>query len=335
MIIDCHAHVTAPPQLWAYKATLLAHRGAHGKGRLKITDDDIRTALHTPEIAHLGHLPLLEELGTSRQLVSPRPFQTMHSERPTKLVHWFIEACNNVIHRQCEMYPETFLGVAGLPQCAGEPIEDALPELERCVNELGFVGCLLNPDPYENSGQEAPPLGDKYWYPLYEKLCELDVPASIHSTGSRSERVAYSLHFINEESIAVGGLLNSKVFTDFPDLKIIVPHGGGAVPYQIGRFQSSSLRRGGPSFTEKIRRLYFDTVLYSEGALRLLFETVGADRCLFGAEAPGVGSPINPETGRCMDDIAPIIQGFDWLSDEEKQMIFSGNTIKLFKLNIE
>ncbi|SVB80469.1 uncharacterized protein METZ01_LOCUS233323 [marine metagenome] len=335
MIIDCHAHVTAPPQLWAYKATLLAHRGAHGKGRLKITDDDIRTALHTPEIAHLGHLPLLEELGTSRQLVSPRPFQTMHSERPTKLVHWFIEACNNVIHRQCEMYPETFLGVAGLPQCAGEPIEDALPELERCVNELGFVGCLLNPDPYENSGQEAPPLGDKYWYPLYEKLCELDVPASIHSTGSRSERVAYSLHFINEESIAVGGLLNSKVFNDFPDLKIIVPHGGGAVPYQIGRFQSSSLRRGGPSFTEKIRRLYFDTVLYSEGALRLLFETVGADRCLFGAEAPGVGSPINPETGRCMDDIAPIIQGFDWLSDEEKQMIFSGNTIKLFKLNIE
>ncbi len=335
MIIDCHAHVTAPPQLWAYKATLLAHRGAHGNGRLKITDDDIRTALHTPEIAHLGHLPLLEELGTSRQLVSPRPFQTMHSERPTKLVHWFIEACNNVIHRQCEMYPETFLGVAGLPQCAGEPIEYALPELERCVNELGFVGCLLNPDPYENSGQEAPPLGDKYWYPLYEKLCELDVPASIHSTGSRSERVAYSLHFINEESIAVGGLLNSKVFNDFPDLKIIVPHGGGAVPYQIGRFQSSSLRRGGPSFTEKIRRLYFDTVLYSEGALRLLFETVGADRCLFGAEAPGVGSPINPETGRCMDDIAPIIQGFDWLSDEEKQMIFSGNTIKLFKLNIE
>ncbi len=335
MIIDCHAHVTAPPQLWAYKATLLAHRGAHGKGRLKITDDDIRTALHTPEIAHLGHLPLLEELGTSRQLVSPRPFQTMHSERPTKLVHWFIEACNNVIHRQCEMYPETFLGVAGLPQCAGEPIEDALPELERCVNELGFVGCLLNPDPYENSGQEAPPLGDKYWYPLYEKLCELDVPASIHSTGSRSERVAYSLHFINEESIAVCGLLNSKVFNDFPDLKIIVPHGGGAVPYQIGRFQSSSLRRGGPSFTEKIRRLYFDTVLYSEGALRLLFETVGADRCLFGAEAPGVGSPINPETGRCMDDIAPIIQGFAWLSAEEKQIFFSGHKIQLFKLNIE
>ncbi len=335
MIIDCHAHVSAPPQLWAYKAALLAHRGAHGKGRLKITDDDIRTALNTPEIAHLGHLPLLKELGTSRQLVSPRPFQTMHSERPTKLVHWFIEACNNVIHRQCEMYPETFAGVAGLPQCAGEPIEDALPELERCVKELGFVGCLLNPDPYENSGQEAPPLGDKYWYPLYEKLCELDVPASIHSTGSRSERVAYSLHFINEESIAVAGLLNSKVFSDFPDLKIIVPHGGGAVPYQIGRFQSSSLRRGGPSFSEKIRKLYFDTVLYSEGALRLLFETVGADRCLFGAEAPGVGSPINPETGRCMDDIAPIIKGFDWLSDEEKQMIFSGNAIKLFKLDIE
>lgn len=333
MIIDCHAHVTAPPQLWAYKATLLAHRGAHGRGRLKISDEDIRNALAKPEIAHLGHLDLLRDLGTSRQLVSPRPFQMMHSERPTKLVHWFVQECNNVIHRQCEMYPDTFVGVAGLPQNAGEPIDVVLPELERCVRELGFAGCLLNPDPFENDGQEAPPLGDRYWYPLYEKLCELDVPASIHSTSSRSERVAYSLHFINEESIAVTGLLNSNVFKDFPDLKIIVPHGGGAVPYQIGRFQSSSLRRSGPTFTDKIRNLYFDTVLYTESALRLLFETIGADRCLFGAEAPGVGSSINPDTGRCMDDIAPIIQGFDWLSADEKQMIFSDNTIRLFNLD--
>jgi len=335
MIVDCHAHVSAPPQLWAYKASLLSHRGAHGRGQVKISDDDIRKALTTPEISHVGHLPLLEELGTSRQLLSPRPFQMMHSERPTKLVHWFIAECNNLIHRQCEMYPDLFTGVAGLPQNAGEPIDVVLPELERCVKELGFVGCLLNPDPFENNGQEAPALGDKYWYPLYEKLCELDVPASIHSTSSRSERVAYSLHFINEESIAVIGLLNSNVFNDFPDLKIIVPHGGGAIPYQIGRFQAASLRRGGPPFTETIRKLYFDTVLYSEGALRLLIETIGADRCLFGAEAPGVGSPIDPETGRCMDDIAPIIQGFDWLSDGEKKMILADNAIRLFNLKTQ
>ena len=78
-----------------------------------------------------------------------------------------------------------------------------LPELTRCVKELGFNGCLLNPDPCENSGTEAPALGDRYWYPLYEKLSELDVLADIYATGSPSERTPYTVHFINEETIVV------------------------------------------------------------------------------------------------------------------------------------
>ena len=73
---------------------------------------------------------------------------------------------------------------------------------------------LLNPDPFENGGQEAPALGERYWYPLYEKLCELDVPAHIHASGSQSERTPYTLHFINEETLAVFGLVNSNVFKD-------------------------------------------------------------------------------------------------------------------------
>ena len=63
-----------------------------------------------------------------------------------------------------------------------------------------------------------------------------------------------------------------------------------------------------------MRKLYYDTVLYSEEGLRLLIKTVGVDRCLFGAECPGVGSTINPATGRTFDDIKPYIEGFDWLS---------------------
>src|SRR4029077_117637 len=131
-----------------------------------------------------------------------------------------------------------------------------LPELERCVKQLGFKGCLLNPDPYECSGAEAPPLGDRYWYPLYEKLCELDVPAHIHATGSHSERTPYTVHFINEETIAVYNLLNSSVLKDFPALKIVVSHGGGAIPYQLGRFDAGSVRRG-ERFRDAMRKLYY------------------------------------------------------------------------------
>lgn len=330
MIIDCHGHVSAPAELWAYKATLLAHRGSHGRGGVKISDDELVAAANKAEHWPAGHLDLLKRHRTDRQLISPRPFQMMQSEKPAKLVHWFTEEVNTLIHRQCQLLPDRFVPIAGLPQAAGEPIEKVFAELERCV-KLGFKGCLLNPDPFENSGTEAPGLGERYWYPLYEKLCELDIPAHIHSTGSRSERVPYTLHFINEESIAVFNLVNSSVLEDFPSLKILVSHGGGAIPYQLGRFESASLR-GTQRFSTRLRKLYFDTVLYTPAALRLLIETIGPEHCLFGTECPGVGSSINPDTGETMDDIAPYIERFDWLSAADKKSIFEDNVRRLFRL---
>jgi OH-DDVA meta-cleavage compound hydrolase len=334
MIIDCHGHVSAPAELWAYKALILAHRGAHGKGKVNVTDDEIRAAANKKEMAPLGHLDMLKKYGTDRQMISPRPFQMMHSQKPGRLVHWFTEEVNTIIGRQVKLFPDKFFGIAGLPQVAGDPIQNTFKELERCVKELGFKGCLLNPDPYENSGTEAPPLGDRYWYPLYEKLCELDIPAHIHGTGSHSERTPYTVHFINEETIAVYGLVNSTVMKDFPSLKVIVSHGGGAVPYQLGRFQSGSMRNpAGESFLDGMKKLYYDTVLYTEAGLRLLIETVGPERCLFGAECPGVGSAVNPATGETFDNIKPLIEGFEWLTAAQKKMIFEDNARRLFKLN--
>jgi len=332
VIIDCHGHVSAPAELWAYKANLLSHRGEHGRRMAEVTDEEILYYANKKEMAPCGHLDMMDQAGIDLQLMSPRPFQMMHSAKPGKLVHWFTEETNNIIARTVKLLPNRFVGIAGLPQVAGDPIENVLPELERCVRTLDFKGCLLNPDPFENGTEEAPALGDRYWYPLYEKLCELDVPAHIHATGSQSDRTPYSLHFINEESIAVFGLVNSNVFKDFPNLKIVVSHGGGAIPYQIGRFQSGGLRKGGADFLEGMRNMYYDTVLYSEEALRLLIKTVGVDRCLFGSECPGVGSVINPKTGQTMDFIKPLIEKFDWLSDADKQMIFEGNARRLFNL---
>src|SRR5580765_6768458 len=260
MIIDIHGHVTAPDKLYVYKANILSHRGAHGRGSPDATDDDIREALNAPVFGGSSHLAQLQEVGTDLQLISPRPYQMMTSENP-RLVQWFVEETNNIIAKQVQLYP----------------------------------------DPGECSGVETPPLGDRFWYPLYEKLVELDVPGHIHSTGCRSERLPYSLHFINEENIAVLSLLTSSVFTDFPTLKILVSHGGGAIPYQFARFEASSLRGKGPRFSDQMRKLYYDTVLYSKDALELLFKTVGVDRCVFGTERPGVGTVKDPRTGRWLD----------------------------------
>lgn len=330
MIIDCHGHVSPPAELWVYKANLLSHLGAHGRRMPEVSDAEILAAANRKEMGPAGHLDMMDRVGTDLQLLSPRPFQMMHSARPGKLVHWFTEETNNIIARSCQLMPERFVPVAGLPQVAGDPIEVVLPELQRCA-KLGFRGVLLNPDPYENTGTEAPALGDRYWYPLYEALCALDLPMHIHATGSHSERTPYTLHFINEETIAVYGLVMSDVFKDFPTLKVVVSHGGGSIPYQIGRFQSSAGRRG-IDFLDGMRHLYYDTVLYSEESLRLLIKTVGADRCLFGSECPGVGSTVDPATGRTRDDIRPLIDGFDWLGAADKQAIFEGNARHVFGL---
>jgi predicted TIM-barrel fold metal-dependent hydrolase len=256
----------------------------------------------------------------------------MHSEQP-KLVNWFMEETNNIIAKQTKLYPNVFRGMCGLPQSPGVSPANCLKELERCVKELGFAGCLINPDPGEASGIETPALGDRYWYPLYEKLVELDVPGHVHSAGCRSDRLPYSLHFINEESIAVVSLLNSNVFKDFPTLKILVSHGGGAIPYHWARFEASSLRQPGATrFSERMRNLYYDTVIYSSDSLALLIKTVGADRCVFGTERPGVGTVKDPRTGKWMDETRFLIEAFDWLSDADKRLIFEGNAKKLFKL---
>ena len=76
-----------------------------------------------------------------------------------------------------------FAGCAPCRRLPGVSPKAVLPYLEKCVKEQGFVGCLINPDPGEcGGGAETPPLGDRFWYPLYEKLVELDIPGHIHST---------------------------------------------------------------------------------------------------------------------------------------------------------
>lgn len=333
MIIDCHAHVSAPQQLWAYRALLTANRGVDGPKEVKMTDEEIEASLHTPEIGERGHLEMLDDHAIDLQLISPRPYHLMHSETPEKIIHWFLEEEHNLIARVVGLHPDRFQGIAALPQCAGQPIANALPELERAIRQLGFHGVLVNPDPYENNGLGiSPPLNDRYWYPLYEKMCELDIPAFIHASTSKSPRNGYSVHMINEESIAVLNLLDSDVLHDFPDLKIIIPHGGGSIPYQLGRFVADSLKRHRTRFSDRLRGLYYDTVLYTAESIEFLIKTVGYDRCLFGTECPGVGAVVDPLTARHMDDLVPVVRSFGFLTEQEKEAVFSGNAKRVFNL---
>jgi 4-oxalmesaconate hydratase len=326
MIIDVHNHIVAGGELGAYQAGLIASAGFHGKGSPGITEESIKKARWRGH----SHADVLKEVGTDWAFISPRPYTMMHSMKPEKIVRWYCEAVNDTIALQVKLEPDRFRGIGGLPQCAGVSPKNVLDELDRCVNDLGFVGVMINPDPGEGDGQ-TPGMGDEYWYPLYEKLVQLDLPALVHAASCRNQRESFHNHFITEEGIAIISLLSSKVFDDFPKLKLIISHGGGPVPYQVGRWRSQ-LR--GPNdtenFDERLKNLYFDTALYSVESLELLFKIVGPDRCLFGTERPGAGSKKDPRTGRWYDDVRPIIESLSWLSVGQKEKIFQQNAESVF-----
>jgi 4-oxalmesaconate hydratase len=323
MIIDSHAHLTMPPELYQYMGELVASRANPAAPFARLPKEAI-------ESVATRLIGVMDGVGTDIQFLSPRPYMMMHSIRPALVGSMWTRAVNDVIHAKCQLFPNRFRGIAGLPQYRSESPQNCLAELTRCVKELGFVGCLLNPDPTE--GEEPPPpgLGDRFWYPLYEKLVELDVPALIHSASSCSPRESYTLKFINEESIAVISLLDSKVFDDFPTLKLVVSHGGGAIPYQMGRFRAWATRRQQRDFDEQIRRLYFDTCNYSTEALEFQLRILGVDNCMFGTERPGTGTIQCRRTGRDFDDLKPAIESVSWLTAEAKRKIFEGNCRKVY-----
>jgi 4-oxalmesaconate hydratase len=322
LIIDSHAHVVVPPESYKFMAELVASR-SNPSFPPKLTDDAVREAGQTI-------IDLMDRVGTDIQFLSPRPYMQMHSVKPARVTALWTQHMNDLIFRTVNMFPTRFRAVAGLPQYRDTSPINCFDELEFRVKEQGFIGCLLNPDPTEGDTLPPPGLGDEFWYPLYEKLCELDIPALIHSAGSCQPRESYTLKFINEESIAIHSLMNSPVFKKFPKLKLIVPHGGGAIPYHMGRFRAWTVRNGGEYFDDQLKRLHFDTTTYDKHALELLFKVVGPDRVLFATEKPGTGSAVDPTTGRDFDDLKPVIEGIDFLSEQDKRNVFECNCTRLY-----
>jgi 4-oxalmesaconate hydratase len=324
MIIDSHAHLVMPPESFRFMAELVGGR-ANPNTLPKIPEASVRKAAE--ELVRS-----MDSVGTDIQFISPRPYLQMHSVKPGGVTQLWSMHCNNLIAEFVRMFPDRFRGVAGLPQYMEEALDvRAIPELRRCVNELGFVGCLINPDPTEGAGPTPPGLGDAFWHPLYEAMTELDVPGLIHSAGSCSARESYTLKFINEESIAIISLLGAKTFDQYPRLKIVVAHGGGAIPYQMGRFRAWTVRKGEKeTFDEQLRKLYFDTCNYSQEAIELLLKVVGTDNVLFGTEKPGTGSARDPISGRDYDDMKPVIESIAWLTAEQKANIFECNCRRVY-----
>lgn len=332
MIIDCHGHyTTAPKELGDYRDQQKEELKKdplfeHVKGVINITDEQLKESIQN------NQLRLQQERGTDVTVFSPRASWMGHHIGNIKTSQYWTEHCNELIYRITQLFPENFIGAAQLPQSPGYGIETSAKELERCVNEYGFVGCNLNPDPSGGYWNDVPPLDDKYWYPLYEKMCELNVPAMIHvSAACNCAFHTTSSHYLGADTTAFTQLMMSKtVFKDFPDLKLIIPHGGGAVPYHWGRFRGLCDMNKLPNLNEIIENnIYFDTCVYHQEGIDLLLDLVPTENILFASEMIGAVRGIDPLTGFYFDDTKRYIDGSE-LSDEKKKMIFEDNIKTVF-----
>lgn len=243
---------------------------------------------------------------------------------------YWTEVNNELIYRVCKLYPDRFIGVCSLPQSSGVSPRECVEELERCVKEFGFVGCNLNPDP-SGGYWTGPQLSDESWYPLYAKLEALGAAAVIHASATCNPAFhTTGSHYLNVDSTAFMQLMESRVFKDFPQLRIIIPHGGGNVPYQSARYRALSLMNKWEPFEEFIKRLYFDTTIYNQEAMELLIKVAGVDNILFASEMLGGVTTVDRTTGRYFDDNKPCLDAITWLTEEDRKKIFEENAKKAY-----
>jgi 4-oxalmesaconate hydratase len=326
MIIDCHGHYTTyPPGVEAYRAAQIAQINAPSKGKMQVTDDEIRYSIER------GQLKLQRERGSDMTVFSPRASWMGHHFGGPLISQYWTEHNNDLIYRVCQLYPDNFAGVCMLPQSPGVPPAASIGELERCVNELGFVGCNLNPDPSGGYWQ-SPPLTDRSWYPLYEKLVELDVPAVVHVSATCNPAFhSTGAHYLNADTTAFMQFVQQpQIFKDFPTLRFIIPHGGGAVPYHWGRYRGMNLDLGRPELRESVmQNIWFDTCVYHQPGIDLLFKVMAVDNLLFASEMIGAVRGKDPDTGHNFDDTKRYIDALD-LSAEERHKVFEGTVRKVF-----
>jgi 4-oxalmesaconate hydratase len=330
LIIDCHGHyTTAPKALEDWRNAQIAGIADPAKrpkaSDLNISDDDLRETIST------NQLKLMLERGSDVTLFSPRASFMAHHIGDFQVSQTWAAICNELIYRVSQLFPGRFYPVAMLPQSPGVDPKTCIPELVKCVEQYGNVGINLNPDPSGGHWKE-PPLTSRHWYPIYEKMVEYDIPAMIHvSTSCNACFHTTGSHYLNADTTAFMQCLTSDLFKDFPTLKFLIPHGGGAVPYHWGRFRGLAQELKKPLLSEHLlNNIFFDTCVYHQPGIDLLTQVIPVKNILFASEMIGAVRGIDPETGHYFDDTKRYVNATDNLSDADRHAVFEGNARRVF-----
>jgi aminocarboxymuconate-semialdehyde decarboxylase len=233
---------------------------------------------------------------------------------------------NDTVADWVRKYPKRFVGTVTLPM---QDVTPAVAELRRAMRELGHKAVMLP------SNVDGAYLGERKFWPLWEEIRRLDIPAFIHPEGIRDPwyhkfALWNSIGQQIEESKAMASIIYEGLLDAIPELKIVIAHGGGYFPYCIGRVDrnvekaEAQVNLGDRKPSDYLRHFYYDTCVFDALALDLLFRRVGADRIVLGADYP-VGE----------DDPVGAVKEAVSLSNADLQMVAGGTAAKLLGIDAD
>lgn len=323
MRIDCQTHVFPPAYIDVLARNPQGPRvEKEGNGLVIMLGD--RPTLRIKE----GHFDLssklrkMDQWGIDISILSPQiPGPCMLAP---DLAIQGARAMNDSIAEVMEKYPGRFAGIASLPW---QDVDAAIREMDRAQDDLGFCGVML----FSHIGGR--PVDDPVFEPAYAHAEKKGLPIVIHPTfpawgaAIKDHMMIPMVGFQVDSSFALLRLILSGMLERHPGLQVLMPHLGGVLPYLSGRidYQTETMGRARDHIKKSpsayLKEIFFDIVSPSPQALQYAYEFSGVDKLLFGTDHPWVEPQVFVE----------LLEGMN-ISEDEKDRIFSGNAMSLFKL---
>jgi aminocarboxymuconate-semialdehyde decarboxylase len=328
--IDIHCHVLCEKaaELVAGDAAAMRHPRevfANERTREVNREQARRTRIQFTSVEQ--RLADMDRMGIDIQAISPSPGQTYYGAEPD-LGLATARLVNDNIAGICARHPDRFAGLGTVPFQAPE---FAVAELERLKKSLGLKGIEIATNV---AGED---LSDERFRKIFARIEELGLLVFMHPTGfpeARRFRDHYLVNVIGnplDTTVALHHLIFGGVLDDHPNLKLVAAHGGGFLPAYPGRIDHAASAR--PDTCEAIhrmptaylKRLYFDTIVYTHRQLEYLVEQYGADHVLMGTDYPADMGEVDP---------IGFIEGAPGLDDHERRAILGGNAARLLDIEL-
>jgi 4-oxalmesaconate hydratase len=326
MIVDSHQHfvrLNKHPEVQGFRQAQLA--GQDPDALPQLSDADVAQNLQVV-------LSLMTKRNIDMAFASPQAKAMATHNGTVEQNEIWADLTNSLVLRGCQLHPGKFAPIGMLGQHPTCPSDRIAKQMEKWAGQ-GFVA--FNFDPDGTGGRWSnPPFTSRHNYPVFAAAEALDLPLVLHGSESINPNFPFTAvqYLVVDIAAFVQLMMAKELFKDFPRLRFLIPHAGGALPCQIGRWRAIAkfYKWSSPDEILGSGNVFVDTCVYSHLNMRMLFDAVPLDNILFGSECDGAFPGIvNPETNDHADNTSRYVNDSS-LSSADKERVFSSNAARVY-----